>query len=79
MFGDPVGHEVGRVLRGAFAWQRRVGETLLRNSAEYFQEESRLLPVRSEVEGFLNAVDGLRADVDRLSARVQRLRARFPV
>lgn len=77
LFGDPVGHEIGHALRGAFAWQRRAGETFLHNAAEYLQEESRLLPVRSEVEGFLNAVDGLRADVDRLEARIQRLRARF--
>jgi ubiquinone biosynthesis protein UbiJ len=38
------------------------------------QEEARLLPVRYEVEAFLNGVDGARADVDRLAARIRRLK-----
>ena len=74
LFGDPLGHEIGRAARAAFAWHRQALKTFGLNTAEYLQEEARLLPVRYEVEAFLNGVDGVRADVDRLAARVQRLK-----
>ena len=74
LFGDPLGHEIGRAARAVFAWHRQAFQTFGLNAAEYFQEEARLLPVRYEVEAFLNGVDGMRADVDRLAARIQRLK-----
>lgn len=74
LFGDPLGHGIGRAARAAFAWQRRAFKTFGLNTAEYLQEEARLLPVRYEVEEFLNAVDVVRADADRLAARIQRLK-----
>ena len=73
LFGDPIGHEIGRAARAAFNWHRQAFKTFGLNTAEYLQEEARLLPVRYEVEMFLNGVDGARADVDRLAARIQRL------
>ena len=75
LFGDPFGPEIGRAARAAFAWQQRAFKTFGLNTAEYLQEEARLLPVRTEVEEFLSAVDVVRADVDRLAARIQRLKA----
>jgi ubiquinone biosynthesis protein UbiJ len=78
LFGDPLGHELGRVARAAFTWHRQALKTFGLNSAEYLQEELRLLPVRDEVEAFLNGVDSVRADVDRLAARLERLRNKFP-
>jgi ubiquinone biosynthesis protein UbiJ len=78
LFGDPLGHEIGRAARAAFDWHRQALQTFGLNSAEYLQEEARLLPVRAEVEAFLNGVDGVRADVDRLAARIQRLKDKFP-
>ena len=74
LFGDPIGHEIGRAARAAFNWHRQALKTFGLNTAEYLQEEARLLPVRVEVEAFLNGVDGARADVDRLAARIQRLK-----
>ncbi|MEK7303664.1 MAG: SCP2 sterol-binding domain-containing protein [Pseudomonadota bacterium] len=74
LFGDPLGHEIGRAARAAFAWHRQALKTFGLNTAEYLQEEARLLPVRYEVEAFLNGVDGARADVDRLAARIRRLK-----
>jgi len=44
--------------------------------AEYFQEESRELPSRAEVEAFLDAVDALAGAADRLDARLCRLERR---
>ncbi len=74
LFGDPLGHELGRAARAAFAWHRQALKTFGLNTAEYLQEEARWLPVRYEVEMFLNGVDVIRADVDRLAARIQRLK-----
>jgi len=78
LFGDPLGHEMGRAARAVFAWHRQALKTFGLNTADYLQEEARLLPVRDEVETFLNGVDGARADVDRLAARIQRLKDKFP-
>ena len=79
LFGDPLGHEIGRAARAAFAWHQQVFRTFGLNTAEYLQEEVRLLPVRYEVEMFLNGVDGVRADVDRLVVRVRRLKDKHSV
>ena len=79
LFGDPLGHEIGRAARAAFTWHRQALKTFGLNTAEYLQEETRLLPVRYEVEMFLNGVDGVRADVDRLAARVRRLKDKHSV
>jgi ubiquinone biosynthesis protein UbiJ len=79
LFGDPIGHEIGRAARAAFNWHRQALKTFGLNTAEYLQEEARLLPVRYEVEMFLNGVDGARADVDRLAARIQRLKDKLSV
>lgn len=76
LFGDPAGHALARALRGVHAWHQQTLKTFAANTAEYLQEEVRLLPVRAEVTDFLDAVDGLRADLDRLDARVRRLAAR---
>jgi ubiquinone biosynthesis protein UbiJ len=74
LFGDPLGHEIGRAARAAFAWHRQALKAFGLNTAEYLQEETRLLPVSYEIEAFLNGVDIVRADVDRLAARIQRLK-----
>jgi ubiquinone biosynthesis protein UbiJ len=74
--GDALGHQLGRALRAAFAWHRQALHTFGINIAEYLQEESRILPVRAEVDTFLDSVDVLRSDVDRLAARIERLRQR---
>jgi ubiquinone biosynthesis protein UbiJ len=71
--GDVVAHQTGELVRGASRSISAGRDTLGRNVAEYLQEESRLLPTRSELEQFLSEVDRVRADADRLSARVERL------
>lgn len=76
LFGDPIGHAMGRTLRAVYAWHVQAAKTFGLNAAEYLQEEARLSPVRAEVETFLDAVDILRSDVDRLAVRVQRFAAR---
>jgi ubiquinone biosynthesis accessory factor UbiJ len=78
LFGDPLGHALGRGLRAAQAWHVQAFRTLSLDAAEFLREEARLVPTRRELEGFLDAVDTLRADVDRLEARIRRLHLRAP-
>lgn len=71
--GDTLAHQMGNTLRNASSWGRNVVQTLSIDAAEYFQEESRDLPLPSDVREFLDQVDQVRIDVDRLAARIDRL------
>jgi len=76
IIGDVAARQVGVLTRGAVAFGRRAASTFAANLAEYLQEESRDLPVRSEVEEFIESVDALRNDVDRADARLTLLEQR---
>lgn len=76
VFGDPLGHAMAQGLRAVHAWHTQAAKTFAANTAEVLQHEWQLVPVPSEVEEFLDAVDRLRGDVDRLAARIQRLQSR---
>ncbi|MCB1851696.1 MAG: SCP2 sterol-binding domain-containing protein [Gammaproteobacteria bacterium] len=71
--GDLIAHRLGNLLRSARAWGVESSTTLGLDIQEYLQEELRLLPGRSEIEEFLNAVDTLRDDAERLQARLDQL------
>jgi len=71
--GDVIAHQVGNLARAGKAWSKKTAQTLELDVAEYFQEESRQLPIREEVEQFMSDVDLTRAGVDRIEARVNRL------
>ncbi len=75
--GDVIAHQVGNTVRDLFSWGSKTAETLGRDVAEYFQEESRDLVVKPELDQFLDRVDTLRSDVDRLAQRVKRLQAQL--
>jgi ubiquinone biosynthesis accessory factor UbiJ len=68
--GDAVARGVGSAARQGLSWGRETGDALSRNLAEYLRDELRVVPDRSEVEAFMDAVDRLRDDVDRLAARL---------
>ncbi len=74
--GDVVAHQLGDMMRGLAAWGRRAAENLGRDTADYLQEEVRVTPTRSEVDGFAAAVEALREETDRLAARLRRLQDR---
>ncbi len=77
--GDVAAHYLAGFAREAADFGKRAGDTFARNAAEYLTEESRDVPVRLEVEEFLEDVDRLREAVDRLDARVASLmRTRGP-
>ena len=71
--GDIIAHQIGNTVRDLFAWNRRSGEKLGQDAAEYLQEESDILPSSAEAEQFMQQVDQLRSDTDRVEARVRRL------
>jgi len=75
--GDVIAHQLGNTVRDLFSWGGKAAETLGRDAAEYFQEESRDLVVKPELDQFLDQVDTLRSDVDRLAQRVKRLQAQL--
>jgi len=75
--GDVIAHQVGNTVRDLFSWGSKTAETLGRDVAEYFQEESRDLVVKPELDQFLDQVDVLRSDVDRLAQRVKRLQTQL--
>jgi ubiquinone biosynthesis accessory factor UbiJ len=68
--GDVAAHYFANFARDAADFGRRACDAFARNTAEYLTEESRDLPVRIEVEEFLEGVDRLREAVDRLDLRV---------
>lgn len=72
--GDVAGRQLGNVLRQIGRWGKQTQQTMESDVSEYLRHELRLLPQRSEVEGFLDSVDTLRADADRLEQRLERLR-----
>lgn len=77
VFGDSLGHEVARGLRGIAMWARSASETLVLDTGEYLREERRLTPNRFEVERLANDVEVLRDDVERMEVRIARLVERF--
>ena len=74
--GDVAARQVANVARGFLDWGRKASSAFATNVAEYLQEEGRDVPVRVEIEEFLEAVDDLRETTDRLEARIARLEAR---
>jgi len=73
VLGDVAAHQLGNAVRGVSRWSRHVMRTLSQDAAEYLQEESRLLPLRSRAVAFRQAVAAMHAEVDKLEARVARL------
>lgn len=77
LVGDVAAHQIGNAARSIFGWFGQAVQSLSRDTAEYFQEESRDLPSRYEVEEFNKNVDTVRSDVERMSQRVARLESRL--
>lgn len=77
MVGDVAARPLGNLARQFLAWQARARESLLLDTGEYLQEESRQLPAAGEAEAWLDAVDELRDDVERLQARLTLIETRL--
>jgi ubiquinone biosynthesis protein UbiJ len=75
--GDVAARQVGNALRGFMGWARDSGTRLGQDVADYLHYESRDLPPRHEVQGFVSGVDRLRDDAERFDARLKRAAARI--
>jgi ubiquinone biosynthesis protein UbiJ len=71
--GDVAAHHLANLARDAADFGRRARDTFMQNVAEFLTEESRDVPLRTEVEEFVAGVDGLREAADRLEARLAAL------
>jgi ubiquinone biosynthesis protein UbiJ len=65
------------LLQAGLDWGRDTAAALQTDLAEFWQEETRELPSRPEVDAFGRDVDRLRADCDGLEARVRELEDRL--
>ncbi|MEO7326177.1 MAG: SCP2 sterol-binding domain-containing protein [Dokdonella sp.] len=79
VFGDVLGFQVARAVRGGLAWSRASARAFAQDTAEFLSEEGCDLVAKAELESFLDDVDALRERADRLDARVRRVAARGPV
>jgi len=75
--GDLLAHHIGNLVRDVGQWGQKSLSTLSLDLQEYLQEELRLLPLRPEIESFLDTVDRTRDDVERLEARIRQLQAQL--
>ncbi|HEY1992120.1 MAG TPA: SCP2 sterol-binding domain-containing protein [Gammaproteobacteria bacterium] len=75
--GDVAARQIGNAVRGFMGWSRDAGGRLGQDLADYLHYESRDLPPRHEVQGFLAGVDRLRDDAERLNARLKRAETRL--
>jgi ubiquinone biosynthesis protein UbiJ len=75
--GDLPARQIGNAVRGLMGWARDTGSRLSQDFADYLHYESRDLPPRHEVQGFLSDVDRLRDDAERLNARFKRVESRL--
>lgn len=74
--GDLPARHVSRIAQDVGTWLKRTRRIAGENLAEYWQEESRDLPSRTEADEFLQGVDQVREAADRLEARISRLAQR---
>jgi len=75
VFGDVVGVQVARLIKGGLGWARQRGQRWTEDVGVYLRDESQQLVNRFEMEHFLDAVDDLRDDAARLAKRIERLTA----
>jgi ubiquinone biosynthesis protein UbiJ len=73
LFGDVIGVQIARALRGAFKTVGEGAKRFAQDSADYLTEERRDVVSKVEQAIFFDEVDDLRDGVDRLAARVERL------
>ncbi len=73
LFGDVIGVQISRALRGAVVGVTESAKRFAQDSAEYLTEERRDVVSKVEQAIFFDEVDDLRDGVDRLAARIERM------
>lgn len=77
LFGDVLGHQIGRSLRGGQRFFRDALRSAKRQFDDYLHFESDLLPAHWQLEQFYQDVDQLHQRSERLQARITRLAAQL--
>jgi ubiquinone biosynthesis protein UbiJ len=75
VIGDAAAHRSVESGRAFYNWQRDGARRMGENFSEYWREESKVLPSRSEVNHFISDVAALRDDIARLEKRIEFLDA----
>lgn len=76
LFGDVVGHQMGRGLRQGLRFGLQALQGFKRQLDDYIVEESDLLPPRWQADKFFNEVDQLAMRTERLQAQLEKLKQR---
>lgn len=76
IFGDPIGHQLGRGIRQAAACAKTVPPRLQARVEHHLFDEARLTPRRAEFDAWVKGVAELNVDIERLRAKIQLLRRR---
>ncbi len=76
--GDALGHPIASGLRQVGQFFNERSQTIKRLSAEYIEQELRLVPSKPELQDFYRQVDELRLASDRAEARLQQLQQKLP-
>ena len=74
LFGDVVGHQIGKTIRSGFKFANQAFKNFKRQTEEYIKEESDLLPPKWQIESFYDDVTQLKMRTERLEARINKLR-----
>jgi ubiquinone biosynthesis protein UbiJ len=73
MVGDMPAHHVFKALRRLHGWSRKSVQSVIRDTSEYVQEESRDVVSAAELEAFYKQVDELRDAVARIEKDIQKI------
>lgn len=71
--GDTLAFPIAHGIRQFTGWMKNTHQSMQKNTAEYLREEARILPDKSQTNGYMSEIDTLRANLDRLEARINRL------
>ena len=69
---DMAAHHIGRISRDLGRYFNTAGRSLVTQFVEYLHYEQNMLPLRPEVDHFVDEVDSLRDDVERIQQRLKR-------
>ncbi|HSG59830.1 MAG TPA: SCP2 sterol-binding domain-containing protein [Pseudomonadales bacterium] len=76
LFGDPLGHQLGRGIRGAAAMVKTIPPRVKARVEKHVFDEARLTPRREEFDAWVKGVADLNIEVERLRAKIHLLRRR---
>ena len=74
VIGDSFAYQVHQSGKKVGRWSKEAVNSVASSVSEYFQEESRDVVTKTELDMFNDAVDKIRNDVDRLQAKINSIR-----